>query len=123
MTLSAFIPLIFIQDGFAHLQDSAKSLFFSDLAPEEADDAWAHLHRKQTTKSFDTWPQCVEKEYRCAKTYILCENDNAVPSAFQEQMAGLGGFEVVRVKSGHAPFLTIPEEVVAIVTRVADSTY
>ncbi|KAF3385268.1 hypothetical protein F1880_001789 [Penicillium rolfsii] len=109
------------KDGIAHLLDAAKSIFFSDVAPEEADDAWARLRKKQTTKSFDTWPLCVESEYRCHKTYVLCENDTAVPPAFQEQMAGLGGFDVVRVKSGHAPFLTIPEEVVAAVSRVAES--
>ncbi|GLI81112.1 hypothetical protein PoHVEF18_009483 [Penicillium ochrochloron] len=109
------------KDGIAYLQDTAKSVFFSDLAPEEADDAWAHLHKKQTLKSFDTWPQCVESEYRCPKTYILCENDTAVPPVFQEKMAGLGGFDIVRVKSSHAPFWTIPEEVVAIVTEVAET--
>ncbi|KAL4897236.1 Alpha/beta hydrolase fold-1 [Aspergillus ambiguus] len=108
-------------DGTAHLQDTAKSIFFSDLSPEDADHAWAHLHKKQTTKSFDTWPQCVESEYRCPKTYILCENDTTVPPPFQEQMAGLGGFDIVRVKSGHAPFLTVPEEVVAIIIRVTGS--
>ncbi|CEJ55038.1 hypothetical protein PMG11_01316 [Penicillium brasilianum] len=109
------------KDGIAHLLDTARPLFFSDLSPEEAEDAWAHLHTKQTTKSFHTWPQCVEKEYRCPKTYVLCENDAAVPPPFQEQMAELGGFEIVRVKSGHAPFLTIPDEVVAIINNVAQS--
>lgn len=97
-------------------------MFFSDLAPEEADDAWSMLHKKQTTKSFDAWPQCVEKDYRCTKTYVLCENDIAVPPPFQEQMAELGCFDIIRVKSGHAPFLTIPEEVVTIVTGVADTS-
>ena len=36
-------------------------------------------------------------------------------------MAGVGEFDIVRVKSSHAPFLTIPEEIVAIVTKVAES--
>lgn len=121
VSMPAIFSLTFIQDGIAYLQETAKSVFFSDLAPEEADDAWARLHKKQTTKSMDTWPQCVESDYRCPKTYILCENDTAVPPVFQEQMAGLGGFDIVRVKSSHAPFLTIPEEVVAIVTRVAEA--
>lgn len=71
-----------MQDGIAHLQDTAKAIFFSDVAQEEADDAWARLHKKQTVKSFDTWPQCVEKDYKCSKTYILCANDTAVPPTF-----------------------------------------
>lgn len=91
------------------------------MAPEEADNAWARLHKKQSLRSFETWPQCVEKNYKCPKTYILCENDTAVPPAFQEYMAGVGEFDVVRVKSSHAPFLTIPEEIVEIVTKVAGS--
>jgi hypothetical protein len=65
----------------------------------------------------------VEKEYRCPKTYVLCKNDAAVPPPFQEQMAELGGFEIVRVKSGHAPFLTIPDQVVTIINKVAQSAY
>ena len=45
----------------------------------------------------------------------------AVPPQLQAEMARLGGFDVVRVNSGHAPFLTVPEDVVATVVKVAAS--
>ncbi|KAG2414366.1 hypothetical protein HFD88_003557 [Aspergillus terreus] len=43
--------------------------------------------------------QYVESEIRCPKTYILCEQDQAVPPTFQEQMARLGGFDIARANS------------------------
>lgn len=65
------------------------------------------------------FPQYVESEIRCPKTYILCEQDQAVPPAFQEQMARLGGYSIVRVNSGHAPFLSVPKDVLSVVRKVA----
>ncbi|KAF9891241.1 hypothetical protein FE257_004805 [Aspergillus nanangensis] len=115
-------PFQLVKDGIAHLQDGAKPLFFGGLTPEEIEFEWAHLEKKQTRKSFTVFPQYVESEIQCPKTYILCEQDEAVPPAFQEQMARLGGYDIVRLDSAHAPFLTIPQEVVAIIEKVADSS-
>jgi hypothetical protein len=100
-----------------HLQESAKPIFFSDVSPEEADIAWDNLFKQQSRKSITTFPQYVESEIRCPKTYVVCEKDQAVPPAFQEQMAGMGGFNIVKVSSGHAPFLTVPNEIVAAILR------
>lgn len=61
----------------------------------------------------------MESEIRCPKTYILFEQDQAVPPAFQEQMARLGVFDIARVDSGHAPFLSVPQDVLAVVRKVA----
>lgn len=77
------------------------------------------MFKKQSLKAFKTYPRHVESEYRCSKTYVLCEKDQAVPPAFQEQMARLGGFDIVRVDSGHSPQLSKPGDVLAIIKRVA----
>jgi hypothetical protein len=82
------------------------------------DSEWERPPLKQTRKSFTDFPQHIESEIQCLKTYILCKEDQAAPPAFQEHMAGVGGYEVVRVKSGHSPFLSIPGEIVTIVEGV-----
>jgi hypothetical protein len=102
-------------------QDLGTVAFFSDLAPEQADIEWASLCKKQSRKSFTTFPQYVESEIRCPKTYIICENDRAVPPVFQELMARMGSFDINRSKSGHTPFLTIPMDMVTAVVDVAES--
>ncbi|KAL2850239.1 Alpha/beta hydrolase fold-1 [Aspergillus pseudoustus] len=112
------MPFHVIENGITHLQPAAKPLFFSGLSQEEIDAEWDRLALKQTRKSFTDFPQYIESEIQCAKTYILCEEDQAVPPAFQEHMAGVGGYELVKVNSGHAPFLQIPEEIVRIIEGV-----
>ncbi|KAL2809148.1 Alpha/beta hydrolase fold-1 [Aspergillus granulosus] len=115
---SPAMPFHVIENGITYLQPSAKQLFFSGLSLDKIDSEWDNLALKQTRKSFTDFPQYIESEIQCAKTYILCEEDQAVPPAFQEYMASVGGYDVVRVKSGHAPFLSIPEEIVRIVEEV-----
>lgn len=82
---------------------------------------WSHLYKTQTRKSFTAFPKYVASQFQCPKTYVLCEEDEAVPPTWQEQMACLGGYDIARLKSGHAPFLSIPEDVIDVVTRVAES--
>ncbi|CAI7675493.1 unnamed protein product [Penicillium pancosmium] len=112
-------PYQLIKDGVAHLQESAKPLFFSGLDPNEADAEWDALFKKLSVKALKTYPRYVESEFRCSKTYVLCEKDQAVPPAWQEQMALLGGFDIVRVDSGHCPQLSKPRDVLAVIKRVA----
>ncbi|KAH8805441.1 Alpha/beta hydrolase fold-1 [Xylogone sp. PMI_703] len=114
------MPYHVVEDGIAHLQETAKPIFFSGLSPEEADAEWGNLSKKISRKCFTTFPQYIESDIPCAKTYVLCENDQAVPPAFQEAMAKTGGFDIARVPSGHAPFLSIPEEIVKIIIGVAE---
>ncbi|KAJ5683347.1 hypothetical protein N7462_006512 [Penicillium macrosclerotiorum] len=110
------------KDGIVTLLEDAKPLFFSDIPPEQAEIEFASLFRKQTIKSFRTLPQYVAADYQCPKTYVLSENDKSVPPEWQEKMAELGKHDIIRVSSGHASFLSIPEEIVAIITRVAESS-
>ncbi|KAL2856743.1 Alpha/beta hydrolase fold-1 [Aspergillus pseudodeflectus] len=112
------MPYQVVKNGTTHLQPTAKPLFFSGLPQEEVDAEWERLALKQTRKSMTDFPEYIESEIQCPKTYILCEEDQAVPPAFQEHMAGVGGYKVVRVKSGHSPFLSIPGEIVRIVEDV-----
>jgi pimeloyl-ACP methyl ester carboxylesterase len=103
------------------LTTAAIQVFYSDVPKEEADTAYANCAKHQSVKTFTTFPNYVESEIQCPKTYVLCEADQAIPAAWQEQMAQTGGYEVVRITSGHSPFITKPDEVVAIIEKRAEA--
>lgn len=55
-------------------------------------------------------------------TYILTENDHALPPTTQERMIAQGGegaFEVVRCQEGHSPHLSNPGFIVDCIRRAA----
>ena len=54
-------------------------------------------------------------------TYLVCEDDMAIPLGFQEAMIARPGasFTVERCKSAHSPFLSMPEFTANIVRRAA----
>jgi hypothetical protein len=103
------------------LQPNAIPIFYSDVPKEEADLAFANCAKHHSKKIFTTFPNYVESEIKCPKTYIMCENDQAVPPAWQEQMSSLGGYDVVKLASGHSPFLTKTDDVAAIIERIAEA--
>ena len=54
-------------------------------------------------------------------TYLLCENDQAIPVHAQEYMTKQEGarFDVIRCRAGHSPFLSMPDFTAAVVRRAA----
>ena len=95
------------------LTEAAKPLFYSDIPTEAADAAFASICKFQSLKSLNYFPQFIESEIAVPKLYLLCERDQAIPPAFQEVMVQVGKFDkVVRLESGHSPFLSIPHRVV-----------
>ncbi|KAK0724368.1 Alpha/Beta hydrolase protein [Lasiosphaeris hirsuta] len=102
-----------LKDGLISLTEGAKPQFYNDLPAETADVAFASLCKFQSKKSMNTFPQFLESEITVPKLYLLCERDQTMPPAFQESMVKVGKFDkVVRLESGHSPFLSIPGEVV-----------
>ncbi len=51
-------------------------------------------------------------------TYVVCEDDRAIPLSAQEQMAQRAG-DVVRMPDGHSPFLSSPAELARLLRDVA----
>jgi hypothetical protein len=71
----------------------------------------------QTPAMADSWKSIPS-------SYLLCEDDLAVPPSGQEGIIqnarDLGGdVEVTRIKTGHCPFLSMPEETARWVRGVA----
>lgn len=51
-------------------------------------------------------------------TYVICEQDQAVPVAAQEAMAGLAD-HVERLPSSHSPLLSMPDRLAQVLERAA----
>ncbi|KAL2816253.1 Alpha/beta hydrolase fold-1 [Aspergillus granulosus] len=107
-----------VENGIATVLPSAIPLFFGGLESSTQEAQWSLLNHKQTRRSFTEFPRVVESQIRCRKVYVLCEEDMAVAPAWQEGMARTGGYEVVRVKSGHAPFVQCTDKVIEIIEGV-----
>ncbi|KAK3353294.1 Alpha/Beta hydrolase protein [Lasiosphaeria hispida] len=102
-----------LKDGLVSLTEGVKSQFYSDLAPDAADAVFGSLCKFQSHKSMNTFPQFIESEITVPKMYLLCERDQTLLPAFQEAMVQVGKFDkVVRLESGHSPFLSVPGKVV-----------
>jgi hypothetical protein len=50
-------------------------------------------------------------------TYIVCEQDNAIPVAAQEQMAAAAD-RVERLPSSHQPMASMPDKLAEVLARV-----
>ncbi|KAL2825230.1 alpha/beta-hydrolase [Aspergillus pseudoustus] len=61
------------------------------------------------------------REIPCA--YIICENDLALPPAFQEMFASkVGGPEwISRLPSSHAPFLSMPDRLAGLLREIVEA--
>jgi pimeloyl-ACP methyl ester carboxylesterase len=95
--------------------DDPHNLFYADVTADEADRAVARL-RPQSIRSFTEVLTRVAWK-TVPSTYVVCEQDNVLPPAFQEQMASRSA-TVHRLLTGHSPFLSSPAEVAKLITTV-----
>ena len=54
-------------------------------------------------------------------TYLLCEDDAAVPPSVQRQFAALAGSEIKQCKAGHMVMVSKPEVVVETIEEAIRS--
>ncbi|KAI4131356.1 MAG: hypothetical protein LQ338_001241 [Usnochroma carphineum] len=96
-------------DGRFYLLHGAEKLY-NDLAPSDAS-SWASRLLPQSHKVEET--QLTRAAWRyIPSTYIIAENDQAVPVQYQEGFAKQAGATVERCSSGHSPHLSQPEVLV-----------
>ncbi|MFD0149493.1 alpha/beta hydrolase [Streptomyces sp. NPDC055721] len=91
-------------------------VFYGDVERREAEEAAERLV-PQSTKSFGD--ALTRAGWRTVpSTYIVCEDDRALPVESQELMAARSG-TVHRMASSHSPFLSRPAELAALLARIA----
>lgn len=93
----------------------AATVFYNDL-PEPDQQRWL---AKTLTHSFATKEaKATDASWkRIPTSYLLCEDDLAIPAPAQEAMTGMvrdmgGDIDVVRIKASHSPFISQPDTTV-----------
>lgn len=110
-------------DGLIHLLDTAKPVLFSDLTMEQIDSIWPTVVKTHSSENFHSFPQFVDMEFHSPKTYVFCEDDIALATEYQAYFIGVGEYnDVIRIPSGHSPFLKMPEEMVRIISEISERT-
>ena len=96
-----------------------KEIFYNKCSPEIAEDQIPKLElfAKGTFESRPTYAAWKH----IPSTYLVCENDQAIPLAAQEAMLAQEGanFDVVRCGADHSPFLSMPDFTADVVRRAA----
>lgn len=102
-------------DGAALIARRPEEVFFADLDAAAAEAAAKRL-RPQSAKSFSDEVQSAAW-HDLPSTYILTEQDRALPPPAQEQMSGHAS-RVHRLPTSHSPFLSRPDAVVDLLASV-----
>jgi pimeloyl-ACP methyl ester carboxylesterase len=93
---------------------SPQKTFYADCLPAAADAAAARLV-PHSVAAFAA-PQTAAAWRERPSTYVICEQDQALPPAAQEAMSARASV-VERLDRSHSPFLSAPDEVVAVLER------
>ena len=100
------------QAAGSHIARRSEDVLYGDCPPDVAAAAAARLSR-QSVAAIAT-PQTTAAWHSVPSTYVICEQDRAVPPPVQEAMSARAG-TVRRVPSSHSPFLSRPDDVAEIV--------
>jgi pimeloyl-ACP methyl ester carboxylesterase len=101
---------------FEPIPDNPRELFYADVHPAEAMEAVARLV-PQSAKTF-TDAVTVAGWHSVSSTYIVCEQDQALPAPLQKSLAARAD-NVHYMASGHSPFLSMPQDLAALLSHIA----
>jgi len=96
----------------SHIAVRSEEVLYGDCPPEVAAAAAARLTR-QSVAAIAT-AQTAAAWQSLPSTYLICEQDRAVPPPVQEAMSARAG-TVRRVAASHSPFLSRPDAVTEVV--------
>ncbi|KEQ94828.1 hypothetical protein AUEXF2481DRAFT_40783 [Aureobasidium subglaciale EXF-2481] len=96
---------------------NTSQVFYNDVDPEIADPLEAQLDL-QAKGVFESKQTYAAWKY-IDSTYIVCEQDNAIPKQAQVHMANQPGgkFTIEYLDAGHSPFLSIPMQTVDTIRK------
>lgn len=95
------------------------STIYHDLSPEEAR-YWASKIIDQSYAVQSTPISRTAYKY-ISSTYMVAEDDHALPLQYQEMFAAATGAEVKKIHSGHSPQLSKPEELADLIEEAAEA--
>ncbi|KAL7782517.1 Alpha/beta hydrolase fold-1 [Trichoderma ceciliae] len=114
-----FMPPWIVFDGDKMTVDRPENIFYNDL-PESHRNIYVSKLTHQAKPSFYT-PLTYPAYREVSVSYLLCEQDNAIPLVAQQGMAGIGGRGVTSYycSASHSPMLSMPGKVVEVILATA----
>ena len=96
--------------------ENSDTELYADVSEEETVRAVRQLVPQSVRSMSDRVTKAGWRTTPC--TYIICEQDQALPPQMQEKFAARAN-AIHRLKSGHSPFLSMPAELAALLANVA----
>jgi pimeloyl-ACP methyl ester carboxylesterase len=94
-----------------------EAVFYNGVDPQLTAQAVARLHLHSTSAL--TQPLSRAAWTELPSTYVVCEQDQAIPVFAQEAMSARAD-TVVRLDAGHSPFLSQPAELAGVLRTILD---
>ncbi|GGE35956.1 hypothetical protein GCM10011360_24690 [Primorskyibacter flagellatus] len=113
------VPLVVAPDRLSYSFDlsSAGEALYNGVSPEGID--WALTQVCNEPSDPHREPIRVGAAFASVpKSYVICTEDRMIPAVDQEAMAA-GLSDVVRIATGHSPFLSTPAELAGHLSRMA----
>lgn len=110
------VPPWWVIDGDLLTPADPRHVLYADLRSEDADRAIARL--RPLSLAACSQPLTVAAWRTVPSTYVLCENDQAVPDGVQEFFAARAK-NVRRLPSSHSPFFSLPSELTELIVEAA----
>lgn len=95
-------------------------MFYNDVDRAEAEDLFKQLLPQASTIFDEPIEHLAADIKKVPKTYIVCEDDRAMPAGAQEDWAGLGGFRLASIDTGHSPFIVGPAKTAQLIKKIVD---
>ena len=111
-------PLPSSPAGLMPIAGEPRAMFYADVPTELADWAIAHLSPQSLRSCVE--PLTTAGWHHVPSTYVVCENDGALPVGLQERLS-LRSRIVRRLPSGHSPFLSMPAALSDLLTEVSSA--
>ena len=107
------------QNQLTTVNETAKDALFNDL-PEPERGAWLAKLVPHSQDSFEAPLDFVVADVAVPQTYVVCERDQALPVALQEKLVEtVPGLRTERIRAGHSPSLSKPEECAGLIAKIA----
>ncbi|KAJ5795112.1 hypothetical protein N7457_001711 [Penicillium paradoxum] len=110
------LPRMRIEGDYVYVDST--DIGYQDL-PVEQQEKWNGM-TTHTSRAVFAGEATYEPWHDVPCAYILCEQDMALPPAFQEGFASkMGGPEIIhRLPSSHSPFLSMPDRLVSVLEEI-----
>jgi pimeloyl-ACP methyl ester carboxylesterase len=107
-------------DGASYWPDPGAAIrcFYHDCTAADAEWAVARLRAQSAAPRLEAWP--LDALPDVPRASILCRGERVIDPAWSRTMSReLLGVEAIELEGGHSPFLSRPEELAAVLARLA----